>query len=194
MRQNVHLTPLNSLSPEQRQRLLVLARHSIESRSRTVDEIDDTDQSLSDPGCCFVTLHKDGKLRGCIGALAPHQPLLNDIAEHAYAAAYQDPRFPPVQPDEFAALDIEISILQPEQPIDFIDKADLLQQLRPHIDGLTIQAGSHQATFLPAVWKQLPTPEDFLLHLMAKAGISSSPWPSDLQAWRYTTEQFGERH
>ncbi|BFM14931.1 hypothetical protein R50073_11140 [Maricurvus nonylphenolicus] len=183
------------MTPTEQQQLLDIARQSIAAGlhgKHWHPKAEDTDPSLREQGCSFVTLHKQGFLRGCIGALTAYQPLYEDVAEHAFAAAFSDPRFPPLDESELDQLHIEISLLSPEEPIEFRNKAHLLNQLRPGIDGLTIRSGSHQATFLPAVWQQLPAPEVFLQHLFKKAGIAMDSWPENLQAWRYTTEQFGE--
>lgn len=135
----------------------------------------------------FVTLHLHQQLRGCIGTLEAHQPLITDVAEHAYAAAFEDPRFPPVKQQELPQLDIHLSILTPAMPMRFTSEADLLQQLQPGVDGLILQAGQHRGTFLPSVWDQLPKPEDFLNHLKQKAGLPASFWNRDIKVSRYTT-------
>jgi AmmeMemoRadiSam system protein A len=186
---------MHEITPVARQQLLEIARRAITAGldgQHWQPKAEDTDPNLREPGCSFVTLHKQGFLRGCIGALSAYQPLYEDVAEHAFAAAFSDPRFPPLDASEIDQLHIEISLLSPEQPIAFRNKAHLLNQLRPGIDGLTIRSGGHQATFLPAVWQQLPQAEDFLQHLLKKAGLPQDSWPDNLQAWRYTTEQFGE--
>ena len=104
------------------------------------------------PGACFVTLHKQGQLRGCIGSLEAHRLLLDDVLHNAFASAFRDHRFPPVQQGELADLHIEISILTPKQMIEANDEKELFDQLRPDIDGLIIKSGFQSATFLPQVW------------------------------------------
>jgi len=138
----------------------------------------------------FVTLHKKGVLRGCIGALEAYQPLINDIAEHAYSAAFQDPRFPALQNDEFDQLDIEISVLGKPELISFDSEEDLLSQIRPNIDGLILESGFNRGTFLPSVWEQLPESEEFLNHLKMKAGLSSQWWDDKVKISRYETFSF----
>jgi hypothetical protein len=137
----------------------------------------------------FVTLHRGGLLRGCIGALEVRLPLVEDVALHAFAAAFQDPRFPPLEPPELCDLDIHVSILTPSTRIDFRDEPELLRQLRPGVDGLTIAQGNRRATFLPSVWESLPDPGDFLQHLKRKAGISGEAAAVPLLAWRYTVQE-----
>ena len=136
-------------------------------------------------GATFVTLNINGQLRGCIGTLEAHQPLITDVSEHAFAAAFEDPRFPAVAEHEIDQLEISISILTPSEPVNFISEKDLLTQLRPGVDGLIFQSGFHKATFLPAVWEQLKQPEDFLNHLKLKAGLNENDWPADVRISRY---------
>lgn len=135
----------------------------------------------------FVTLHLHEKLRGCIGTLEAHQPLIKDVAVHAFAAAFEDTRFTPITGNELPQLDIHISILTPASPMTFTSENDLLKQLRPGVDGLILQAGHHRGTFLPSVWEQLPEPKQFLLHLKMKAGLTGDYWGNDVKISRYTT-------
>ncbi|MDQ1363399.1 MAG: uncharacterized protein QG652_1260 [Pseudomonadota bacterium] len=135
----------------------------------------------------FVTLHLHEKLRGCIGTLEAHQPLIRDVAEHAFAAAFHDNRFVPVTADELPQLEIHISILTPATPMQFASEEDLLRQLQPGVDGLILQAGRHRGTFLPSVWEQLPQPEDFLRHLKMKAGLAGNYWSDEVKVSRYAT-------
>jgi len=139
---------------------------------------------------CFVTLHKNGTLRGCIGTLEAYQPLINDIAEHAYAAAFSDPRFPKLEQSEFEQLEIEISVLGKPEPMMFENEEDLLNQIRPNIDGLIIEHGYNRGTFLPSVWEQLPDKIDFLNHLKMKAGLSAQWWDNAAKISRYETFSF----
>ncbi len=129
-------------------------------------------------------------MRGCIGSLEARRPLVEDIAHNAHAAAFHDPRFPPLSPAELADLTIHIAILQPAEALAFHSEAELLAQLRPGIDGLILQDGAHRATFLPAVWEGLPEPRQFLNELKRKAGLRMDYWSDSIQAWRYTTESF----
>ncbi len=134
----------------------------------------------------FVTLRIDKRLRGCVGGLEAKHPLVLDVHQHAYAAAFSDPRFPPLSLQEYPQLDIHISVLSPYAALSFEEETELLAQLRPGVDGLVIALGDRRATFLPAVWETLPEPETFVAHLKKKAGI-----PEDVrwyQAWRYTTD------
>jgi uncharacterized protein len=146
--------------------------------------------ALQAPRATFVTLHKDGDLRGCIGSLEAQRALIVDVAMNAFAAAFRDPRFAPVRTDELAALNVHISVLSPAQPMRFHDEADLLRQLRPGLDGLILEEERHRGTFLPSVWDSLPQPEEFLAHLKLKAGLAADYWSRDIRVARYTTESF----
>lgn len=138
----------------------------------------------------FVTLEKQEQLRGCIGMLEALRPLAEDITENSYAAAFSDPRFPSLKKSELGDLSIHLSILSPAESIPCQSEAELIQQLRPNIDGLILDDGLHRATFLPSVWDSLPKPADFIHHLKTKAGLSENYWSQELRAYRYTTESF----
>ena len=135
----------------------------------------------------FVTLLLNQQLRGCIGTLTAYQPLVMDVAEHAFAAAFNDPRFPSVSQDEARQLDIHISILTPAEAIDFNSEDELISKLQPGIDGLILESGTHKGTFLPSVWESLPEPEDFLAHLKLKAGLTKNFWDKNIKVSRYKT-------
>lgn len=152
----------------------------------TGDYSSDLQQNLAS----FVTLHKNGILRGCIGALEAHQPLINDVAEHAYSAAFQDPRFPALQDNEYEKLEIDVSVLGKPEKMEFENEEDLIQQIRPNIDGLIIEHGYSRGTFLPSVWEQLPNKKDFLNHLKLKAGLSENWWDDAVKISRYETFSF----
>lgn len=141
----------------------------------------------------FVTLHKHGQLRGCIGSLTGYRPIVEGVREHALNAAFNDPRFRPVTADELAALDIEVSILSEPTLLTYRDGADLLAKLRPGVDGVIIRQGGASATFLPQVWEQLPDPEAFLSHLCQKAGLPIQEWRQGrLEVLTYQVRYFAE--
>ncbi len=147
---------------------------------------------LHEPGASFVTLHEHGRLRGCIGSLHAHRPLIDDVRENAVAAAFHDPRFPPLAPEEFDRIDIEVSVLSTPEPIAADNEPALLAQLEPGRDGLILQYGAHRATFLPQVWEQLPDPALFVAQLKQKAGLPPDFWHPDMQCWRYRVEAYAE--
>ena len=184
------------LSETERALLLATARQSIEyglSHNRPMPVAPGEHPPLDKPGASFVTLHRDGELRGCIGTLQAIRPLLTDVAENAYAAAFRDTRFAPLQADELDSLDISVSVLSEPEALAFDSEQTLLEQLRPGKDGLILEDLGRRGTFLPSVWGSLPAREDFLAQLKLKAGLAPDHWSPDLRAWRYTTESFGER-
>lgn len=148
---------------------------------------------LAAPGACFVTLNRaNGQLRGCIGSLEAYRPLIDDLIHNARAAAFEDPRFPPVRQDELASLYIHVSVLEPAEELYFQNEKELLDQIQPGIHGVIIQSGWHRATFLPSVWEQLPEPKEFLAALKLKAGIRDHEIGMPLRAWRYRVSEHGE--
>ena len=126
---------------------------------------------LERPGATFVTLLKDGELRGCIGSLEATRPLAQDVAENALAAAFRDPRFPELGAAEWPQCQVEVSLLSVAKPIRFTDGADLLRQIRAGEDGLILEADGRRATFLPQVWEGVPDKRAFLGQLLRKAGL-----------------------
>ena len=147
---------------------------------------------LNNPAATFVTLKLDGELRGCIGSLKARFSLMDDLQGNAIAAAFQDPRFSPLTKDELDRIQIEVSILSDPEKIEFVSETDLLTQLHPHIDGLIFNYGNYRSTFLPQVWDQLPSPEQFLSHLKKKAGLASNFWSEEVLIYRYSVEKFSE--
>jgi len=186
----------STLSQEEKRELLRLARESIQhglssGRALQVD-IDSYPAHLKDKLACFVTLNRNGALRGCIGHLEAIQPLIKDVAENAYAAAFRDPRFPQLSEEEMHGLEIHISILSPSEPIEFDSEPGLIAQIRPGIDGLILKHRGHQGTFLPSVWESLPDTITFLNQLKRKAGLAADFWSDDILIFRYTTESFSD--
>ena len=191
-----------TLSPENGGCLLRLARATIAAHmKRPVTDVDRRaieddlrDPVFTSPCGTFVTLKKKGCLRGCIGSLASTVPLMESIRQNAVNAAFQDPRFPPLEPEELNLIVIEVSILTPPEPLDYANGDDLLERLRPGTDGVILRKGSASATFLPQVWKQLPRCQDFLSHLCLKAGLPAQAWcEGDMQVETYQVQSFGER-
>ncbi len=165
-------------------------KHGLEHGCPLSLNLSGLDEKLIQPRATFVTLEKNTRLRGCIGLLEAQRPLAQDIAENSFAAAFSDPRFPPLTEDELKDLSIHLSILSPPEPITCFSETELLKQLRPGIDGLILEDGRHRATFLPSVWESLPNPSDFIRHLKLKAGLPENEWSATLRAYRYTTESF----
>jgi len=141
----------------------------------------------------FVTLKKNKQLRGCIGNLVPVSSLKKGVCDNALNAAFHDYRFSPLQADEFADIDIDVSVLTLPESLPYTDSEDLKRKLRPHIDGVIIRDGARSATFLPQVWEQLPDVEQFLMHLCHKAGLQPEAWRQGrLEVEVYQTQSFGE--
>lgn len=184
----------------QKKELLRLARKTIsEGCTRgfppepNPEEDEDQPDFFLQKAACFVTLHKRGALRGCVGSTLAHRPLLDDVIHNAFASAFRDHRFPPVTESELTDINVEISILTPQQQMEITGERDLLKQVRPGIDGLLIRNPQYSATFLPQVWKQLPNPRQFLAHLKNKAGMVPGAWPDDMECFRYQCLKFEER-
>ena len=149
-------------------------------------------KTLQQQGAAFVTLNLHNNLRGCIGTLEAYRPLIEDISENAYAAAFRDPRFEALSDSEFKDLDYHISVVKPAVDFPVLSEEDLLKQLRPTQDGLILEEGGHRATFLPAVWQSLPQAKDFLTHLKLKAGLPKNYWSDSLKFKRYEVEEFSD--
>jgi AmmeMemoRadiSam system protein A len=177
-------------------RLIDLAFESIEralDRGCEVAPPRSTETPLAAIAASFVTLRIESRLRGCCGSLDARRALAADVWRNAYAAAFCDPRFPRLEPDELGASELSISVLSPLVPIAASSEAELCAALRPGVDGLVIECRAARATFLPIVWREIPEPARFLAQLCRKAGLEGSDWPADLRASRYTTRAFGPR-
>jgi len=178
----------------QRHQLLQIAKASIKyglehGRPLPITP-DDYDRDLQALRASFVTLKIDGQLRGCIGRLQAERPLVEDIAENAFSAAFRDPRFEPVTEQEYASLDYHISVLNDPVDLPVRSEAELIEKLAPGKDGLILEEGFHRGTFLPSVWESLPNPRDFVRHLKMKAGLPASGWSDSYRVQRYHVEEF----
>jgi AmmeMemoRadiSam system protein A len=144
------------------------------------------------PGATFVTLTRQGELRGCIGSLEAYRLLDQDVRENARAAAFRDRRFAPLSAGELAAIRVEVSLLTPAEPISFATEEDAVRQLRPGIDGVILESDRHRGTFLPQVWEQLPDPWEFMSELKRKAGLAEDSWSKDMRLYRYQVQKWSE--
>lgn len=165
-------------------------RHGLATGKPVKVQASDYADELQAQRASFVTLNRHGDLRGCIGHLEAIMPLVEDVVENAFAAAFRDPRFPHLRELELEGLDIHISVLTPATPMSFSSEEELIAQLRPGIDGLILEDGANRGTFLPSVWESLPEPADFFRHLKLKAGLSPIHWSDSLKVSRYETESF----
>jgi AmmeMemoRadiSam system protein A len=187
----------DKLTLEEQQTLLRTARQAMECgvRREKLPPVDEAALSshLRENGASFVTLTIRGELRGCIGALEPRQPLVQDVREHAIAAALDDPRFPPVSEDELSRIQIEVSRLTRPVPLEYENADDLLSKLRPHVDGVILRDGFRRATFLPQVWEKIPDRAEFLNYLCHKMGTDENAWRARrMEVFIYQVEEFQE--
>lgn len=179
--------------PDHGTTLLRLARQAIAERLElSAPDTETLPAIFQQPAATFVTLTKQGQLRGCIGSLIARRPLAKDVCDNACAAAFRDPRFPPLTANEFPQVGVEVSLLSCPTPFPVVDEADACRKLQVGIDGVILSTHGHSATFLPQVWEQLPTPELFLQHLKAKAGLAADYWSPDLKLERYTVRKWKE--
>lgn len=184
------------ITEEEGRYLLRVARNTIEKalfdQAAELEE-EPTSKKYYEQRGTFVTLTCRGNLRGCIGHIIPHESLIEGIRINAINAAFRDPRFPRLDKKEWPKIKIEISILTEPQPLPYRDADDLLQKIRPGIDGLILKKGYRQATFLPQVWEQVPDKKEFLTHLCLKAGLDPHAWKNEkLEVSTYQVQAFEE--
>lgn len=138
----------------------------------------------------FVTLYDGARLQGCIGNLDPREPLARSLAYNAIAAAFDDPRNQELSLAQVPSLTVELSLLSPRAKVEFTSEREAREALRPHVDGALLEWDGYRGVFLPQVWKQLPTPKDFLDHLKVKAGLRRDFWADDVSIERFTIHEF----
>ena len=188
-----------ALTQEEKAFLLRIARESVkffleDGKRLDLDPKDVPSKKLTEDGACFVSIHKDGELRGCIGSLEAHRPLVFDVLENALASAFGDARFYPLDRNELDQVKFSISVLSEPKPFRVKDCDDLLKKLKPNKHGLIIKKGIARATFLPVVWEQIPEKEEFLSHLCMKAGLLPNEWrdTKKIEFFVYEAEEFSE--
>lgn len=172
--------------------LLKLARAKIAQQFGQVLATPPDSPWMTLPGASFVTLTRQGELRGCIGTLEAHRPLRLDVQENAVAAAFRDPRFIPLSREEFDDIRVEVSLLSPAEAMAVASEAHALATLRPGIDGVVFEYQHFRSTFLPQVWEQLPEPAAFLANLKRKAGLPVNFWAEGVRLSRYTVSKWKE--
>lgn len=181
-----------ALQRPQQVQLLAIAkasiRYGLQHGRPLTPNLPDYPEELRVLRATFVTLQLESRLRGCIGSLEARRPMVADVAYNAFAAAFQDPRFPPVTEADMERLEIHLSLLTPPLPMTFSSEADLLTQIVPGKDGLILADGTQRGTFLPSVWESLPDRVQFLEHLKLKAGLSRQHWSDSIRIWRYEAE------
>ncbi len=145
----------------------------------------------SEKKATFVTLEKNGKLRGCIGEIFPVLPIKKSISRNAINAAFYDPRFFPLKPEETKDLTIEVSVLSPLKKFegDYLEFLEFIKKYKP---GVYIVYNGHSATFLPDVWEQISDPNQFMLELCLKACLNPKYLPF-IDKYYYFTERYKKR-
>jgi AmmeMemoRadiSam system protein A len=177
-------------TPEEGAALVTLAVRAMAARlaGQQIEPGVPGSERLTAPGASFVTLERNGRLRGCIGTIAPRRPLYLDVVRNALLAL-ADPRLPRVTTADWPELDVKVSVLTRPEPIPVADPDTLVHELRPGVDGLLLAGDDdRRATFLPSVWGKVPDPAQFLAALLEKGGWSG--WPDGMQALRYTSIEF----
>ncbi|OLA93954.1 MAG: hypothetical protein BHW64_05725 [Candidatus Melainabacteria bacterium LEY3_CP_29_8] len=166
-------------------------------KSKFTPQIEDYHLILTMPFATFVTIYKNGHLRGCIGSIIPSSPIIEDIANNAYNASYKDPRFYPLVKEEFCDIEFEISILTPLTKLEFKNQDELLDKIKIDIDGLIIHDKNYQAVYLPQVWEHFKIEgfEDkdiklqFLQSLKEKAGLNKDHFSDSFEAYIFHVEK-----
>ena len=178
--------------------LLKLARQTLESyinkkKTLTIDQ-KKVPEKLLRQRATFVTLNKKKTgLRGCIGSLVPAEMLFQNVIHNTINAATNDPRFEPVKPEELKDILIEISILTLPEKLNHSTPDELLQKLRPKIDGVILVTEYGNSTYLPQVWEQIPEKEMFLSYLSRKHGAPPDAWKlPTTQVYTYRAIHFSE--
>ena len=167
-----------------------IIRQAVTEKSKEINfNINDYPQPLHVVGGSFITLTIDKNLRGCIGTIRAHRPLILDIAQNSYAAAFRDHRFRPVQASELKTMQMSLSLLTPTEDMSFSSQEDLESQLRPGIDGVIISDGDKGATYLPEVWEGFSDARSFLSSLKKKAGMAEDYWSENFAAKTYQTHK-----
>ncbi|AXK48515.1 AMMECR1 domain-containing protein [Aliarcobacter trophiarum LMG 25534] len=156
--------------------LMDIVKKSIEKEFNSDINIDKSEliknnNFLNEKRATFITLTLNNELRGCIGSLEADKTLFDDLVNNSYMAAFQDPRFLELSLEEFKKVEIEISILTPPTIVEYKDFEDLRSKIKPNIDGVIIEQEGKRSTFLPQVWKMLPTFDEFFAHLCYKGGF-----------------------
>jgi len=180
-----------NLSATDKQTLLMAAREGIRAhlKNQTPDPPAEVSLVLRESRGVFVTLHRQGRLRGCIGYLEPVKPLLAAVQEMAAAAAFHDPRFPPVREEELADIDLEISVLSPMRRIFKIEEIEVGKH------GLYLERAYARGLLLPQVATECKWDRTtFLEQTCCKAGLPPNAWNDpNTRIFVFTAEIFSER-
>ncbi|MGV8934405.1 MAG: AmmeMemoRadiSam system protein A [Gallionellaceae bacterium] len=172
--------------------LLPIARATISNALGLATQADERASWLQQQAACFVTLMQKGELRGCVGTLIAHRTLLQDVKANALAAAFRDTRFAPLLATELGLTRVEVSLLSAIKPLVFASENEALQQLEPGAHGVVFEYGQHRSTFLPQVWQQLPSVDEFMAQLKIKAGVSADFWADGVKLSCYSVSKWQE--
>ncbi len=178
------------ITDEEKKILLESARETIAAKlTGKKAEYKPATKMLENKCGAFVTLHKNGQLRGCIGNLIGVKPLYITIRDMSLASAFEDPRFPPVSKKELDEIDIEISVLSP------MIKIKSVEEIKTGAHGVYIKRGFYSGTFLPQVAEEQGwNLKELLEHLCLKAGMDKESWKApDTEIFIYTAIVFGEK-
>jgi AmmeMemoRadiSam system protein A len=177
------------LTGAQKRGLIRLARESLVAQVTGSPPPRGDLPELPDVFGAFVTIKSHGNLRGCLGTLQCRSGLAEEVARCAADAASQDPRFPPVAPDELPDLSVEISVLGPLERIDPLDP----EAITIGAHGLVVEQGRHRGLLLPQVATEWDwTREQFLRHTCLKAGLPGDAWLHGATVYRFTADVFGD--
>ncbi|MBW2989851.1 AmmeMemoRadiSam system protein A, partial [Candidatus Woesearchaeota archaeon] len=187
----------SELSDKEKELLLGLARYSAENYLKAGKKTGVDESKLTAPlkkvQGCFTTFTKDDNLRGCIGHILPQEELYKCVMDNAINAALNDRRFDPVSYDEMKGIKIEISVLSVPEKVEFDSGDELLEKLRPMIDGVVLKQGFKQSTYLPQVWSNFNSKEEFLGSLCMKGGMGQPCWKDgSTEVHTYQAVVFGE--
>lgn len=171
--------------------LTQLARKTLEAyfQEKEFEPNQELKDKFKEKKACFVTLTKNGNLRGCIGSLEPRQELWKDVQENSLNSAFNDPRFFPLQEKELKDIKIEVSVLSKPQKLEYKNEEDLLNKINKEM-GIILKKDFCSSTFLPQVWEQIPDKIQFIEQLSLKAGLNKDAWKtSDISYYTADIEE-----
>lgn len=178
---------------EKYQELLKLARETIKAKldNKELKISESIKKKFSKKEACFITLTINGELRGCIGSLEARQELWKDVLENSLNAAFNDSRFNSLEEAELDKIKIEISVLSKPKKINYTTEKELEKKIKDK--GVVLKKGWNSATYLPQVWEDLPSFQEFIGTLCVKAGLNQNAWKKmDLEIWIYDVEKISE--
>ncbi len=183
------------LSLSQGKALVSYARNCVESTIDIIKPIKNLKGLwLEEKKVIFVTLHKNKHLRGCIGFTEPIYTLKEGVKKAAILASFEDSRFPPVKKEELKGISFEVSVLSDKKLIEHKTPEELLDKITQKTDGLVLEYDGYVGLFLPQVWEQINTKEEFLKELCFKAGLTDpSTWKSPhAKIYQFSVQAFDE--